>query len=862
MVGIVLVSHSRPLAEALIPLIREMASEEVRIAIAAGTGDAGEAFGTDAMAIVEAIQAVNTGDGVLVLGDVGSALLSTDMALEFLSDELRSRTRLTAAPLVEGALSAAVQAGMGSSLATVAAEAEQALQQKQQHVGEEETDGDPTPDGETAPADAGASATDTSVTLGPDALHLEETLRNAHGLHARPAAQLVRLAARYDAAITVENVTGGRGPVSARSLSSVSTLAAGQGDRVRIAAEGPEARAALDALGALLRDGFGEASEKAAERATPEASAEIQASPPAVEATAEEETPSGVLQGIGIQRGTAVGPVLRVADAMPDIPTTPPEDPEAAWHELQDALSAVTETLTQEAARAAGATAGILDAQALLLEDPALRDDARRRILDAHAHPARAWVDAVEALADRYRGTDDAYLQGRAADVRDVGRRVLLTLLGEADDPAIQPDPPAIVVGTDLPPSLVAGFNPNHILGVVCAGGSPTAHNAILLRGHGIPTVFGVGNPVEQMEEGTQLGLDGEAGQVWVDPTAEVVARLQQKQAAATERAAEAEAAAQEEAIMTDGTHIQVEANVSQPADGAAAARHGADGVGLLRTEFLFDQTEHPPTEQAQVDALRTVAEALGDRPITVRVLDAGGDKPLPYLTFPDEHNPFLGLRGIRVLLRHPDIFQTQVRAVLRMGARYHLRLLLPMVSTLEEVEATRDAIDRARATLRQDGLEAAGSLPLGVMVETPASALLVPQLASQVDFFSIGTNDLTQYVMAADREHTALAALSDALHPAVLRLIRFVAHTAPPGTVSLCGEAAADPQAIPLLLGLGVHRLSMRPAAIPAAKALIRRLSPEATTALATDAVGASSARAVRDRVRSYLESIQPAAP
>lgn len=852
MVGLVLVSHSRPLAEALVPLIREMASEEVRIAIAAGIDDAGEAFGTDAMAIVEAIQAVDTGDGVLVLGDVGSALLSTDMALEFLSDEVRSRTRLTAAPLVEGALSAAVQASMGSPLSTVAAEAEQALAQKRQHVGADETDGDPAATDDAAPADTGAPEA-----VGPEAPYIEEPLRNAHGLHARPAAKLVRLAGQFDAAITVENVTDGRGPVPARSLSGVSTLAAGEGDSVRIAAEGPDAEAALDAIGALLRDGFGEASEEASGTPSPEASGETPPAPPAAEEATADDIPPGVLQGIGIQGGTAVGPVLPVADAMPDIPTTPPEDPEAAWQELQEALSTATTKLTQETADATGATAGILDAHALLLEDPALRDDARHRILDAHAHPARAWMDAVEALADQYRATDDTYLQGRAADAQDVGRRVLLILLGEADHPTIQPDPPAIVVGTDLPPSLVAGFNPDHILGVVCAGGSPTAHNAILLRGHGIPAVFGAGAPVEQMDEGTRIGLDGAAGHVWIDPADDVVARLQQKQAAATERAAAAQAAAHEDATMTDGTRIQVEANVSQPADGAAAARHGADGVGLLRTEFLFDQTDAPPTEEAQVDALSTVADALGDRPVTVRVLDAGGDKPLPYLSFPDERNPFLGLRGIRVLLRHPDLFETQLRAVLRVGARHNLRLLLPMVSTLDEVEATREAVEQARATLQRDGLEAAATLSLGIMVETPASALLVPQLASQVDFFSIGTNDLTQYVMAADREHTGLADLSDALHPPVLRLIRLVAEAAPPGSVSLCGEAAADPQAIPLLLGLGVHRLSMRPAAIPAAKARIRQLSLDATTALAEEAVNASSARAVRDLVRSHLEMI-----
>ena len=836
MVGIVLVSHSRPLADALVPLIREMASEEVRIAVAAGI-DADDGFGTDAMAILEAIQEADSGDGVLVLGDVGSALLSTDMALEFLTAEERQRTCLSAAPFVEGALSAAVQASMGSPLGVVLAEAEKALQQKQQHVASG-TDASPVP-----PAAQGQEA------ISSEAHTTEATLRNPHGLHARPAAKLVRMAGTFDTVLTVENVTDGRGPVSARSLSAVSTLGAGEGDTVRLAAEGPEAQDALDALSALINEGFGELEADAGGAPT---SAPLAPDPSETEAA---NLGPGEFAGLAIQPGTAVGPALPVDEALPDIPVAPVEPPEDAWNRLQEALQKSTDAISQEASNAAEAVAGILDAQSLLLEDPALRDAAHRHIHEDEVHPARAWMDAVTALADQYAAAGTAYLRERAADVRDVGRRVLLQLLGERDGGALSFHAPAILIAKELPPSLAATLDVEQVLGVICAEGSPTAHNAILLRGHGIPTVFGVGAHIAEIDEGTTVGLDGGKGRVWIDPSESVIERLTAARASARERAMAAREHAHEEARTTDGTRIFVEANVTQPAEAEEAARQGADGVGLLRTEFLFDQTDTPPSELTQVESLTAVAEALGDRPLTIRVLDAGGDKPLPYLTFPAERNPFLGLRGIRVLLQHDDLFQTQLRAILRVGARHQVRLLLPMVATTDEVTATREAIATARATLEDAGHDAAATLPVGIMVETPASALLVPQLIDTADFFSIGTNDLTQYAMAADREHTGLAALSDALHPPVLRLMQLVTDAAPAGTVSICGEAAADPVAVPLLIGLGIHRLSMRPSAIPETKALIRTLPLAQTTALAEEAVRASSASAVRSLVQSFLD-------
>ena len=846
MVSLVLVSHSRALAEALIPLVRQMASDEVEIAVAAGTGEEDADFGTNAVAILEAIESVDSSDGILILGDVGSALLSTDTALDLLSEEVRARTRISPAPLVEGALTAAVQASMGSDLETVAAEARRALDQKQQHIGDDEEASQPPPRARQANG-------------GQSAATLEVELANPHGLHARPAAQLVRTAAQFDATLTVENLTRNQGPVPAESISAVSTLGAVQGHRLRVSAQGPEAEPALQAVQALVESHFDEKEDEEESAVGPVASME----PYSPVQTAEDlDAPSaagaGDVRGVGIHPGVAVGPAIRFEMTLPELPEETDDDPEQAWSALKEALDTVRAQLEEQAASGTAA-AGILDAQALLLDDPELRKAARNGVFENRKSAARAWTDTVDQLAERYEAVEDDYLQARAEDVRDVGRRIALELIGETADAPVLPDEPSVLVATHLPPSIVPQLDPERIIGVVCAGGSPTAHNAILLRGQDIPTVFGAGSAVERISEGMNVGLDGGTGQVWINPPSSIIDRLEEKQVERTHQAAADRIDAHAPARMTDGTLVSVDANVSRPDDAEAATENGADGVGLLRTEFLFTDVEAAPSEQAQVDALARVARAMDDRPMTIRVLDAGGDKPLDYLSFPREQNPFLGLRGIRVLLRHRALFHTQLRAILRVAAEHPIRLLLPMIATVDEVHQAQEVLDGARSSLEADGLDPTSSLPFGIMVETPASALSVAQFVPHVDFFSIGTNDLTQYVMAADREHAALRGFSDALHPAVLRLMRQATRAAGDCSVSVCGEIAADPLAVPLLLGIGIDRLSIRPVSIPSVKALIRSLSREDVETLADKALAASTAEEVRRLSRSLVDTRPP---
>ena len=385
--------------------------------------------------------------------------------------------------------------------------------------------------------------------------------------------------------------------------------------------------------------------------------------------------------------------------------------------------------------------------------------------------------------------------------------------------------------------------------GVACAFGGPASHGVILARALGIPVVVACGRGLLDVADGTMLVLDGEAGTVTVEPPAAVVRAAEDRRALLERDEVEAHAQAHLPAVTRDGVTVQVAANVAAPGDLGAALAAGADGVGLLRTELLFAGADHPPDEGEQERVYRTMAEGLGGRPLVVRTFDAGADKPLAWLPLDPEQNPFLGLRGIRLSLRYPALLAGQLVAVLRVSVDHPLRLLLPMVTTVDEVREARDALAAAQESLAATGVAVPGKIEVGIMVEVPAAALSVAAFVPHVDFFSLGTNDLAQYVLAADRGNGDVAALADALHPAVLRLIEQVVRTAAAGgrPVSVCGEVAGDPLAIPLLLGLGVTELSMAPARIPQAKQAVRRIDCGAARRLAAEALAAESAAAVR---------------
>jgi multiphosphoryl transfer protein len=815
MVGLVIVSHSATLAEGVAELARGMGAE-VPIELAGGIDAPEPALGTDATRVLEAIERADQGDGVIVLMDLGSAVLSAEMALDLLPPERRERVVLSEAPLVEGAVTAAVTAKLGASLADVAAEARGALEAKATHLGS----GEP-----AAPVAAITGNGSRTITL---------TVRNPLGLHARPAARLVQTAGGFDADVTITNVTAGRGPASGRSLNAIATLGVRQGHEIAVAASGPQAGEALAALEALAARDFDE---------------EVAVQPPVPSPVSPQAGPPGALVGLPAAPGIALGAARHFRVPAPEIPTERASDPQAEWEALQRALERVrTEiraTRDSVAARAGEYSAAIFDAHLLFLEDDALLEPARRAIFEQGRNAAQAWHGAAETVAAEYRSLDDEYLGARAEDLAGVARQVVAELVG-GEAAAATVVEAGIVVAADLTPADTAALDRELVRGIATAYGGPTSHSAILARSLGIPAAVGLGEQLLDVTEGAPLALDGDAGAVVVDPAEELVRDYERRSAEHDEATRRALASAQLPTRTRDGRRIEVVANVGSPEDVDTAVASGAEGVGLLRTEFLFLERDSIPLEDEQFAAYADMAERLQGRPLILRTLDVGADKPLPYIPRRAEANPFLGVRGIRLGLAQPELLETQLRAALRVAALHPLKVMFPMVTTLAEYHQAVSVLARAREQL---GGEAAGPLEVGIMVEVPAAALAAEAFAPEVDFFSIGTNDLVQYTMAAERGNDAVAGLADGLHPAVLRLIRAVVEAAEAygKWVGVCGELGSDPLAVPVLVGLGVSELSVNPPAIPATKEAVRQVDAGAAAALADEVLRLASADDVR---------------
>ena len=824
MVGIVVVSHSADVADGVVELAREMGGEEVRIEPAGGMADPPRGIGTDAELIKGAIERAAGDDGVLVLMDLGSALMSAEMAVEMA--ENAPRVVLSEAPLVEGAIAAAATARGGADLDAVAAEARGALAPKAVQLGVEAADGD-----------AGAGGADV-VEDGGETLRV--TVENRLGLHARPAARLVATAGRFDADVSLVNESTGAGPASARSLTGVATLGVRQGHEVLVRARGNDAGAALEAIAALARENFGDDDGDGAQPAAPAAPAA------APQETAAQPEPGARLAGLPAAPGIAVGPARHLRPPELELPSGPAGTPEEEWRALEDARAAAHADIERDrervGARAGAAEAAIFDAHLALLADSALLEPARRAVDDGAA-AAAAWQDAAEAAARAFEASDDEYLCARADDVRDVARRVLTHLVAEREADA--PQASGIVVAAELTPGQTAGFDREQVSGIATARGSATSHAAILARSFGIPAVVGLGPALLAVQEGAPLLLDGSEGAVIVEPADDVRKEFAARQAEAQERHRAAVARAGEPAFTRDGVGVEVAANIAGPRDVSRALEQGADGVGLLRSEFLFLDRDELPDEDEQYGAYREIAAGLEGRPLVVRTLDVGADKPLPSVPQPPEDNPFLGRRGIRLALDRPELLRVQLRAIVRAAAEHpSIKIMFPMVTALAEYRAARALLDEIRSELG-----ATNALEVGIMVEVPAAALAADRFAPEVDFFSLGTNDLAQYTMAAERGNENVAALAEGPVPALLRLIAGVTEAARlrGRWVGACGELAGDPAAAALLVGLGVRELSMAPARIPEVKQVVRGLALDEAAAAAQAALARDSADEAR---------------
>lgn len=792
MIGIVVVSHSRALAEAAVGLASEMVAEGDRPVIAVAAGLDETTFGTDAAAVAEAIGVADSPDGVLVLLDLGSAVLSAEMALEFVDPELAERVKLSSAPLVEGLVAAVVTASTGAGLDAVLAEASRGLAGKQDHLGD-------------------AVVADSPLEVASDNF-LEIAVGNEHGLHARPAAKVVGLAQRFDAKVTLTNLTTGKGPVDACSLSMVATLNAQQGHRLRVGASGPQAAEALAALEALADRGFDDVPAQA--------------------------PPTAVVGKSGSGLDVAIGPAV-LADQEVDLSGYQPGDVDVERQRAKDARQVAEAQLTalrDETARTVGAAeASIFDAQLALLSDVMVLESVFRPISQGEDKSApEAWTAALDAVAASFEALDDPYQRERAQDVRSVRDRVLRALVGVSE---AAPAEDGLLVVRELDAATAAGIDAERIVGVAVRAAGTTGHGVIVARSRGIPVITGIGDV--EVPTGVLVGFDARAHEFVVEP-ADGGERLR---TVVRERAGEREAAlveAEQPAVTLDGRTITVLANVGSVQD--ALDTRGADGSGLVRTEVLFGERRVAPTVEEQVEVFRAIAAAFGGKPITIRTWDVGGDKPLAFLPQEQEANPFLGERGIRVFRRRPELLRDQLTAICRVAAETPVHVMFPMVTTAGEVAW---ALEELAAIGRPTELK------VGIMVEVPAAALRISTLAAGLDFVSIGTNDLTQYTTAADRGNSAVAGLADGLDPAVLQLIDHVVRGVPAGVeVAVCGDLASDPEAAVLLAGLGVHELSAVGPQVPTVKARLRRTDLAAATALAAKALTLGSATAVRNAI------------
>lgn len=652
------------------------------------------------------------------------------------------------------------------------------------------------------------------------------TLLLAHGLHARPAARLSKLAGEFEA--TVEILTGDGRSASARSPVQMLGLGLTHGVDFTIRGGGGQAEQAIAALAELLDSGMGEL-RPLVETAAPLASVET----------------AGELRGIAAVDGLAMGPAWRLKQAE-IVVCEQGESRDAERAAFAAARERVRNELESEAG-GAGALAGIAAAHLAMLDDPLL-DEAAQRLIAAGKSAAFAWREAIAQFAAPLRTSSDPRFAERLDDLVDLERRLLSELTGEAAAP---PKPPkgAILVAETLYPSQLTALADCGLAGIATAAGGATSHAAIIAAGLGIPMLVGLGTGLAGVEDGTPLILRGDS--LAVAPQKAVLAKAQKNAAAREARRQGARARAQELATTADGVRIEVFANLGSVADAEIAVSEGAEGCGLLRTEFLFLDRASPPGEDEQRAAYQRIADTLGERPLIVRTLDIGADKPVPWLPLEREDNPALGLRGIRLQLARPDLLETQLRALLGVRSRGPLRIMLPMVSALDELRQTKAILDRLASDMDVP------APALGIMVETPAAALMAGTLAADAAFFSIGSNDLSQYVLARDRTNPAVGAGLDALDPAVLRLIDETARGgAMHGRITgVCGGMAALPEALPILLGLGVTELSVPASAIPETKALVRSLDLARCRAAAGHALAASDAAAVRALVRPILE-------
>ncbi|HZG82536.1 MAG TPA: phosphoenolpyruvate--protein phosphotransferase [Brevibacillus sp.] len=569
------------------------------------------------------------------------------------------------------------------------------------------------------------------------------------------------------------------------------------------------------------------------------------------------------IPGVKASAGIVIGAALLLHNSELEVKTVSVEDADAEIRRFQEALEkakADLHEISERVEREMGSEhADIFRAHLMVLEDPELVDTVTATIQQEQVNAESALNDAAQGFISIFEQMDNEYMRERAADIRDVTRRVLSYLLGVELDMPGHTKEEVIVVAKDLTPSDTAQLDRRYVKGFVTDIGGRTSHSAIMARSMGIPAVVGTRDITTSVQPGSKLIVDGHAGIVIVDPSQEEIAAYQAKQAEYDRQKAEWATLVDQKTVSQDGHHVELAANIGSPQDLAEVIAHGAEGVGLFRTEFLYMGREDFPTEEEQFQAYKQVLEKMEGKPVVIRTLDIGGDKHLPYLNLPEEMNPFLGFRAIRLCLDQQELFRTQLRALLRASVYGNLKIMFPMIATLEEFRQAKALLEEEKEALQKNGVDLSKPFEVGIMIEIPAAAMMADVFADEVDFFSIGTNDLIQYTLAADRMNERVSYLYQPYHPAVLRLIRQVieAGHVKGKWVGMCGEMAGDPIAIPILLGMGLDEFSMSASSILPARQQIGRISREMAAKEIPQILGMSTSQQVEDFVTNRFAHI-----
>ena len=670
----------------------------------------------------------------------------------------------------------------------------------------------------------------------------EIIIPNPVGLHARPAAMLASVARGYSSIVTLS--LNGKSS-KATSITGLLGLNTKLGSIVTVTAQGEDAEKALAAVLEAINSGLGENVSSVATK--------VEAPTEEAPLIGQHNTDPMVLIGVKAAGGLAIGEVFKVDNSRPEISEQGQGD-SLEVDSLNKALaSARTELETLKSdltAKGHDSQVEIFEAHLGLLSDPEVTDKTMELIVRGKS-AAFGWHSSIAEQVVALKGLDNPLLAGRAIDLEDVGSRVLKHLLGISDQDRQLPES-CILVTCDITPSDIITLDLSRVVGVATREGGSTSHAAIIARSMDLPYTVGLGEQLERLNSGERVILDANKARMRLQPSDELITDIHSQQEQANIKKAADLAVADQPATTKDGHNVEVVANIGSAKDARDAIELGGEGVGLLRSEFLYMDRATEPSEDEQTEVYSEIVKVLGpDRPIIIRTLDVGGDKPLQYLPLPEEENPFLGERGIRVGINRPSMLRRQIRAILKASNHGRVRIMLPMIACLNEFRAVKKLVLEEQKDL---GIE---SIELGIMIEVPAAALMARQFAKEVDFFSVGTNDLTQYTLAMDRGHPKMASRADAMNPAVLNLIGLAAEAAHAEGkwVGVCGGLASDTDAVAILLGLGVDELSVSVPSIPEVKAKVRELNLKDCQTLAQKALTLDGAEDVRELVKNRGE-------